>query len=719
MVPHLVVIPTKNCRDIPDVGDPTPVGAGVQISSIQPLFGSNAAVRPQPLVTAAGDEIELRHFPFDYYPIQLGSAANNRDGNGNGSESSSASQLIRFEYPEIQAATKDFAIPLEIGRGGFGVVYLGTIIIEGERVVVAIKRPIPESKQSDHQRLQFIAEYEILPKLRHRNIVSLIGYCDHDEEKILVYKYANNGTIHDHLHKHRTHLSWLQRFKICIDAARGLRYLHENRIIHGDFKPSNVLLHGWEVTISDFGLSKECPIDQDYTFVRTECVQGTFGRMDPIYCQTRQLRRNTDVYAFGVFMLEMLTAKPVVDDNLYGEGMNLVKWAKKLIKKGNLKGISDPDIRGEISTKCLKKYISFAKRCLHEDLKSRPTMETVVTGLESIQALQEKHNRPNTTFFDKIGDMLPSSSNVQNFGISNGSMTEYKSDHLRKATLKFSLESLLGEGSYGRVHRGQVYKETSASTEQGVTIDVAVKKLKQNSSAQGVAPDHWQAEVNFFGNMTHPNIIRLLGYSRDKSKHLLVYEYMSNKSYYQLLFPDAPDRTEPLTLRNRLKTIRGVARGLKHLHFYNYIHFNLRSRNILVSENFNAKLGGLSLAKHCPNGEESHGAERRSGPMAFEDPEYKRTGVVTLKSDVYCFGIVMLEALTGRHTFYSYDKIQLLLEEFNTGRINVNDMLDPHLTDENPKEDAINCFTLALSCVADKPKDRPSIENVWLRLESF
>ncbi|KAJ0794769.1 putative protein kinase RLK-Pelle-CrRLK1L-1 family [Helianthus annuus] len=652
-------------------------------------------------------------------------AVNNRDGNGNGSESSSASQLIRLEYPEIQDATKDFAKPLEIGRGGFGVVYLGTIIVEGKRVVVAIKRPNPESKQSEHQRSQFIAEFEILPKLRHPNIVSLIGYCDHDEEKILVYEYANNGTIDDHLHKYDAPLSWVQRLNICSDAAVGLSYLHKKRVIHGDFKGSNVLLHGLVVKISDFGLSKECPIDQDYTFVSTECVQGTFGRMDPIYCQTRQLRRNTDVYAFGVFMLEMLTAKPVVDENLYGEGMNLVKWAKKLIKKGNLKGISDPDIWGEISTKCLKEYLSFAKRCLHEDLKSRPTMETVVTGLKSIQALQEKHNSSlhpvgNTTCFDKIGGMLPScSSNVQNFGISNRSMKEYKSDHSRKATQKFSLESLLGEGSYGRVHLGRVYKETSASTEQGVTIAVAVKELKQNSSAQGVAPDHWQAEVNFFRNMAHSNIIRLLEYSGDKSKHLLVYEYMSNKSFYQLLFPDAPDRTEPLTLRNRLKTIRGVARGLKHLHLNNYMHFNLRSRNILVPENFNAKLGGLSLAKHCPNGEESHGTERRSGPMAFEDPEYKRTGVVTMKSDVYCFGIVMLEALTGRHTFYSYDKIQLLLEEFNTGRINVNDMLDPHLTDENLKEDAINCFTLALSCVADKPKDRPSIENVWLRLESF
>ncbi|KAK1436817.1 hypothetical protein QVD17_02601 [Tagetes erecta] len=247
------------------------------------------------------------------------------------------SDLLRcFEFPDILKATENFARSLEIGSGGFGKVYLGKMMNDE---FVAIKRLNPESKQGQ---TEFLAEVLTLPMLNHRNIVSLIGYCEYEKEKILVYEYVSNGSIFDHLHKHKTPLSWLRRLNICITAAHGLSYLHndvgiEFGVIHGDFKSSNVLLHeSWEAKISDFGLSKICSKSEQFTFVKT-VIKGTFGCLDPNYCQTGRLRRKTDVYAFGVLLLEVLCRKPVLDENFYGEGKNLVKWAQVYIKKGDLK----------------------------------------------------------------------------------------------------------------------------------------------------------------------------------------------------------------------------------------------------------------------------------------------------------------------------------------------------------------------------------------------
>ncbi|KAJ0540812.1 putative protein kinase RLK-Pelle-CrRLK1L-1 family [Helianthus annuus] len=168
---------------------------------------------------------------------------------------------------------------------------------------------------------EFWTEVEMLSKLRHCHLVSLIGYCNYDTEMILVYEYMPHGTLEDHLHKLGTPISWCQRLKICIGAARGLDYLHtgtgiEFGIIHRDVKSSNILLdESWEAKVSDFGLSKISPRNQPSTYVST-LVKGTFGYIDPNYFATGKLTRKSDVYAFGVILLEVLCRKKAVDNNL-------------------------------------------------------------------------------------------------------------------------------------------------------------------------------------------------------------------------------------------------------------------------------------------------------------------------------------------------------------------------------------------------------------------
>ncbi|GKB89723.1 kinase RLK-Pelle-CrRLK1L-1 family protein [Tanacetum coccineum] len=169
------------------------------------------------------------------------------------------------------------------------------------------------SNQGAHE---FEAEVKILSKLRHGNLVSLIGYCNEGKDMCLVYEFMPNGTLEDHLHKGdtRTELSWPQRLKICIGAVRGLDYLHtgtstQHGVIHRDVKSSNILLDAnFAAKISDFGLAKVGPINQTQTYVSTR-VKGTFGYMDPYYFNSGKLTRKSNVYAFGVVLFEVLCGK--------------------------------------------------------------------------------------------------------------------------------------------------------------------------------------------------------------------------------------------------------------------------------------------------------------------------------------------------------------------------------------------------------------------------
>ncbi|KAI3677812.1 hypothetical protein L6452_37082 [Arctium lappa] len=324
-----------------------------------------------------------------------------------------------FTFRQMAIATQNFSNSSLVGQGGYGKVYKGML---WDNTMVAIKRAEEGSLQGEKE---FLTEIEMLSRLHHRNLVSLLGYCDEEQEQMLVYEFMPRGTLRDWLNaKSGESLSFKMRLLVALDSAKGILYLHTEAnppIFHRDIKSSNILLDSkLTAKVADFGLSRLAPILDDNgvgpNYVST-LVRGTPGYLDPEYLLTHKLTDKSDVYSLGVVLLEILTGlKPI------SHGKNIVREVKIAHQTGTMFSIVDNRM-GSYPSECIEKFVSLALWCCQDKPEKRPSMLDVVRELEHIlekmpetgDVLLEPESK---TFMESSS--LDSSSNVPGSNLTSG-----------------------------------------------------------------------------------------------------------------------------------------------------------------------------------------------------------------------------------------------------------------------------------------------------------
>lgn len=343
----------------------------------------NVYVLPSPSASSQKSDSHFLRPQQSTYPLagspSLSESIYSPENNGVGNSK------VCFTYEELSDATHGFSGSKLLGEGGFGCVYKG--MLEDGREV-AVKQLKIGGGQGERE---FQAEVEIISRVHHRHLVSLVGYCISDHQRLLVYQFVSNDTLHYHLHgEGRPVMDWATRIKVAAGAARGLAYLHEDchpRIIHRDIKSSNILLdENFDALVADFGLAKLAG-DTTNTHISTR-VMGTFGYMAPEYASSGKLTEKSDVYSFGVMLLELITGRKPVDASQPLGDESLVEWARPLLNKAleneDFDELVDPRLGKDYVQVEMFRLIEAAAACIRHLAPKRPRMSQVVRALDSI-----------------------------------------------------------------------------------------------------------------------------------------------------------------------------------------------------------------------------------------------------------------------------------------------------------------------------------------------
>ncbi|KAH9748246.1 cysteine-rich receptor-like protein kinase 10 [Citrus sinensis] len=327
-------------------------------------------------------------------------------------------ESLQFDFETIEVATNKFSTDNKLGEGGFGEVYKG-VLPSGQEI--AVKRLSASSGQGAQE---FKNEVVLVAKLQHRNLVRLLGFCLEGEEKILVYEFVPNKSLDYFLYdpEKQGQLDWSRRYKIIGGIARGILYLHEDsrlRIIHRDLKASNILLDSeMNPKISDFGMARIFGVDQ--TQGNTSRIVGTFGYMAPEYAMHGQFSVKSDVYGFGVLVLEIITGKKNSSFYQTDGARDLLSYAWKQWRDGTPLQLLDPNLTDSYSRNEVIRCIHLGLLCVQEDPAERPSLATIVLMLNSYSVTLPSPQQP--AFF--IGSRTERSLPTKEFEFSDKSTSK-------------------------------------------------------------------------------------------------------------------------------------------------------------------------------------------------------------------------------------------------------------------------------------------------------
>ncbi|CAI0390003.1 unnamed protein product [Linum tenue] len=375
-----------------------------------------------------------------------------------------------FTYEELARATDGFSEANLLGQGGFGYVHRG-VLPNGKEV--AIKQLKAGSGQGERE---FQAEVEIISRVHHKHLVSLVGYCITGSERLLVYEFVQNDTLEFHLHaKGRPTMEWSNRLKIALGSAKGLAYLHEDchpKIIHRDIKAANILLDfKFEAKVADFGLAK---ITSDVNTHVSTRVMGTFGYMAPEYASSGKLSDKSDVFSFGIMLLELITGRRPVDTTHTYMDDSLVDWARPLLSRaledGNYESLVDQKLV-DYNHNEMARMVACAAACVRHSARRRPRMSQVVRALEGDVSLADLNE-----------GIKPGHSRMYSYESSDYDTSQYNEDMKKFRKMALGSKEYGASDEYSGPPTSDYGLNPSGSSSEGQTTrEMEMGKVKGNS----------------------------------------------------------------------------------------------------------------------------------------------------------------------------------------------------------------------------------------------
>ncbi|KAL0400920.1 UNVERIFIED_CONTAM: putative inactive receptor kinase [Sesamum latifolium] len=555
-----------------------------------------------------------------------------------------------FDVEDVFLAS---AVLLE--RGTFGSTY--TVALEnGVKIVLKRLKSMKYSEQ------EFKSQMEIVGNVRHENVAGLRAYYSSEDERLMLYDYYSDGSVHALLHgqtgQDKSHVDWETRQRIAIGAARGIAAIHTQnggKLVHGNIKASNIFLNPQKYgCVSDLGLA---------TMVET-VFMPTAGCYAPEVKNARDISQASDVYSFGVLLLELLTRKSPAHVPGGPKSVDLVKLVTSVKSKERAAKVFDAEL---LTYPTIKEQavimLQIGITCIAKSTKKRPKMLEIVRMLEDINTV----NRGSTV-------------NPQNHV-----PLERKLVFVEDANPKFELEDLLkasgevlGKGTFGSSYKARL--------ENGNTV--MVKRSKDVS----VSFVDFQRHMNVIGKLRHENIDKPRAYYYSRDEKLLVYDSYDKPSLSDLLHKKAALGWTPLDWETRMKIAVGAARGIAHIHGQDgekLVHGNIKSSNIFLDGQRYGIVSDVGLTKLM--NPISWSVMRTLGSHA---PEVRDTRQVSQASDVYSFGVVLLELVVVR-------------EEWSSEVFDVELLRYP-----GEEEAMLQLLQIGMKCVATVPEGRPRMPQV-------